>query len=107
MIPPVWTWDAVTTDCHGAPESAIVYLVTQLQTAPAGYRRDCAPDEAGVEVCIDNALYTPVVIVAQDLVEAPEFPDAAVVAPPRGGVTFLDVEAIDEAGNVSGGEVCQ
>lgn len=105
LLPP-WTWDPVMANCKGGPESAPVYVVTQVLEEPAGYRRDCAIDEAGEEVCMDNIIYWPPVLVRVDVTSETALPDEFVAVPPLGGVTFLDVEAIDEAGNVSGG-ICE
>ena len=105
LLLPLWSWDPGTLDCHGQPEPpGIRYPVTQLQTEPAGFVRRCAVDEeTGEEVCHDDIVYQPVDVLAEDLVDQAWYPDELVFAPPLGGVTFIDVEAMDEAGNVSVG----
>ena len=104
MMPP-WIWDPVATDCHGQPEApGIRYLVTQLQTEPAGFVRRCALDEeTGTEVCQDDIVYQPVEVLDEDLVESTSYPDELIWPPPRGGVTFIDIGAEDLARNRSGG----
>ena len=98
------TWDAVTVDCKGGPEAAVVYIVTQTLIAPDGFLRACATDiDTGDEVCIDRAQYAPPVRIAEDTVNGTSYPDAMVHVPPPGGVTFVDVETVDAAGNISGG----
>src|SRR6185436_11617303 len=105
--PLVWFWDAVTQDCHGQPEVAVVYVVTQMLKEPAGYRSDCSMDpETGETLCVRNIVYLPTVLVSQDIVEATEYPQESVYVPAAGGVTFLDIAAMDAAGNISLPESC-
>lgn len=107
LLPP-WVWDPVTRDCRGGLEApGMRYLVTQLQTEPAGFVTACAIDEeTGEQVCWQDIVYQPIDIVSQTMVAVPSFPQESVAVPPLGGVTFIDVEAVDLAGNVSGG-VCE
>jgi len=105
LLPLVWSWDPGTLDCHGNPaDPGVAYVVTQVMTETAGWRQDCTTDpDTGEEVCIWNIVYWPAVLVGEDELVDPRYPDDAVYVPPLRGVTFIDVEAVDDAGNVSGG----
>lgn len=98
------TWDPVVLDCHGNPEpnpAAIVYVLTQVLKEPSGFIRRCYDG-----ACWDDVTYYPPVLARVDETPTPEWPDAEVYIPARGGVTFFEVAARDEAGNVSV-EECQ
>lgn len=107
LAPFVWSWDPVTLDCKGKPETGpVTYTVAQVLVEPGGYREDCAVNESGEEVCVWNIVYHPAVFLGEDLVGEPHYPDDAVYVPPLGGVTFWEPGAVDAAGNRSGGP-CQ
>lgn len=107
MLPATWSWDMSPVDACGRVEQpGVRSIVTQMQTEPAGFITVCNRDETGEEVCHDDVIYYPVDVVDEDVVDATWWPDDLVVVPPRGGVTFLDIGAIDPAGNVSSGETC-
>jgi hypothetical protein len=104
LAPLVWSWDPVTLDCKGNPEPApVTYTVVQAMVEPAAWREDCARDpETGEEACIWNIVYWPAVLVGEDELVEPRYPDDAVYAPPLGGVTFWEPGVKDAAGNISG-----
>lgn len=83
-----WLWDNPATE-------PVDFLVCQAQLLLAGFVQYCDPD------CHDEPVYgwAPTERMA---VAAPPIQDADVRTPPLGGVTLLDIEARDEAGNVSG-----
>lgn len=100
---PVFLWDPVALDCQGQPEASVSYVVSQALKEPGGYRTDCAVDpDTGEDVCVSNIVYLPMVLVSEEVVEGTEYPQESVYMPGPGGVTFIDVEALDLAGNLSG-----
>lgn len=103
MMPP-FTWDAVTTNCRGGPESAVVYPVVQVLVEPAGFVHRCYTDpETGDEACQDEIVYMPPVFAGEIVKLEPSLPVEDIYTPGPGGVTMFEVLAEDEAGNRSGG----
>ena len=92
----IWIWDPVELDCRGMNETAPVeYLVRQSMKVPVGFVTYCDPD------CHEEIIYSDVTLVQEDAVTGPAFDDSWVIPPPPGGVTYLDLEARDAAGNQS------
>lgn len=91
----IWSWDVPTETCFGEPETdALVYLVEQSAMYLTDWVLPC-------EGCDLQPVYSPRIVLSSDIVPDARFPDALVVVPPLGGITFLHIDSIDPAGNTS------
>lgn len=91
---PDWTWD----DCNLEP---VVWVMEQYAKEEVGTVEQC--DETA---CYRMPVYSEPRFVFGELWGAPPYPQANVLTPRAGSAIFLDVQAMDEAGNVSK-ETCQ
>lgn len=87
-----WTWD----DCNAEP---VTWIMEQLLKEPIGTVEQC--DETA---CYPMPVYSEPTFVFGELWDSDNYPQSRVLSPPAGSVIFLDVQAMDEAGNVSSGE---
>ena len=88
----ILSWDAVTLDCRGGVEAAIVYSVRRSQIRIVGYGVNLDGSPAPL-YAVDpwiNSLST-----VDTQVTLP------IADPPVGECVLLDIEATDAAGNVS------
>lgn len=89
---PDWTFE----DCNLDP---VIWAMEQSIKEPTGTVEQC--DETA---CYRMPFYSEPRFVFGELWDSTTYPQSRTITPPAGSVIFLDVQAMDEAGNVSSGE---
>lgn len=90
----IWLWTACEPVDH--------FLVRQYLIDTPAYVERCYVGDDGETQCFDEAIYGAPLLASEEAVVGEAYSDTLV--PPAGAVILVDVQAVDEAGNVSSGE---
>lgn len=90
----IWTW----APCDSEP---VTFVMREYLIAPPSWYTRCYFDPE--EICVSEALYQAPGLVVQQETAFTWLADSG-IDPPAGGCVLIDVQARDEAGNVSMGE---